>query len=493
MVMIAGLLVLVACESELEPEPVFTREQLLNPETCKECHVDHYNEWSGSMHAYASKDPVFLAMNKRGQEEANLGDFCVQCHAPMAVREKVITDFGDLSNVPDHLQGVTCYFCHNATDVGLPHNNANITLANDLTMRGALGNPTNPGVHGVLQGRSPHHDPRKPESSVMCGTCHDIVTPNGTHFERTLAEYESSVFATSANDYDRQSCQDCHMTKRRLARSAAPGFTGMTTPRYTTPHLWPAVDVALTDFPNQAAMRSAVERCELQSRSISFFSADEGQPNAPWSPGEPYRFTIGIESHAGHAMPSGTSNDRRMWLEVIAVNAAGQEYWWSGRIADDELEESDVPNPKQGDQLCMFRNRFVTAEGKPAHMFWDAVGEPSAQSKLIPAPTTSVAGSHTGFCYYSTERFVTPPAKLKLRLRMRPMGFDVLQDLVDSGHLDPAVIAKMPTFTVAQREITYDPVTRGWNGINVELTDASCVEYECLLDPQSKECTESME
>src|SRR3954447_6222981 len=70
-----------------DPSPMLTPEQLLDPESCKGCHPSHYEEWSSSMHAYASSDPVFLAMNKRGQEEAQLGDFCVQCHAPMAVRE----------------------------------------------------------------------------------------------------------------------------------------------------------------------------------------------------------------------------------------------------------------------------------------------------------------------------------------------------------------------------------------------------------------------
>ena len=52
---------------------------------CKDCHPKHYTQWSGSMHAYASDDPVFVAMNKRGQREAQLGSFCLQCHAPMAV------------------------------------------------------------------------------------------------------------------------------------------------------------------------------------------------------------------------------------------------------------------------------------------------------------------------------------------------------------------------------------------------------------------------
>src|SRR5262245_36528104 len=74
--------------------PSKTREELVDSRTCMECHEDHYREWSGSMHAYASDDPVFLAMNARGQRETDgeLGDFCVQCHAPMALREGATTD-----------------------------------------------------------------------------------------------------------------------------------------------------------------------------------------------------------------------------------------------------------------------------------------------------------------------------------------------------------------------------------------------------------------
>src|SRR5262245_2570979 len=68
------------------PPPAATlgKSALMNPETCAECHPKHYDEWSRSMHAYASDDPLFVAMNARGQREANIGPFCVKCHAPMA-------------------------------------------------------------------------------------------------------------------------------------------------------------------------------------------------------------------------------------------------------------------------------------------------------------------------------------------------------------------------------------------------------------------------
>lgn len=485
-----GVLLLSACDTEPAAPQRLAREQLLDPETCKDCHINHYNEWSASMHAYASRDPVFRAMNKRGQEEANLGDFCVKCHAPMAVVENAISDFGDLTTVPDHLQGVTCYFCHNVTGVGEAHNNANLTLANDDIMRGALGNPKDPGVHGVLQSKSAFHDRRKTESAIMCGTCHDIVTPNGTHLERTLAEWKESLFAnTDPKAYSFQSCSDCHMDDELTARPAAPGFDGVSA-RTNHSHLFPAVDVALTpDRPFQAAMRSAVERCELQQRSISYFEVTEGTGSSGWMPGEPYAFTVRLETQAGHAQPSGVANDRRMWLEVVAISG-GREVWWSGRIDDHELEEGPGANPDEdAAQLCMFRARFKDAQGQPAHMFWDAVGEPGG--KVLPVPKTATPGGHTEECTYQIGTLFQPPDKLKFRLRMRPMGLDVLQDLADSGHLDPSIIANMPTFTMYEREDTFDPARRTW--VKGRLPDSDCNEWKCLIDEASPDCVQYRE
>ena len=137
----------LACPTEPPPEeptPVKTLsiEELQDPKSCKACHQQHYEEWSASMHAYASEDPVFLAMNKRGQRETNgeLGSFCVQCHAPMALRTGATTDGLNLETLPSHLQGVTCYFCHSVTGVEGTHNNP-LTLADDGVMRGGITDP----------------------------------------------------------------------------------------------------------------------------------------------------------------------------------------------------------------------------------------------------------------------------------------------------------------------------------------------------------------
>src|SRR5262245_18407936 len=129
-----ALLAAFACaEEDTQVRPAFTRAQLLDPKNCADCHPKHYAEWSASMHAYASKDPVFLAMNRRGQEKSGepLAAFCVNCHAPMAVHDGAISDYSQIEALPEHLQGVTCYFCHNAIGVGDEHFNGQIKLAND--------------------------------------------------------------------------------------------------------------------------------------------------------------------------------------------------------------------------------------------------------------------------------------------------------------------------------------------------------------------------
>ncbi len=124
------------------PSRHFTREQLLDAETCRSCHSDHYREWAGSMHAYASQDPVFLAMNRRGQEETHgeLGAFCVRCHAPLALREGATSNGLNLAEVPKALQGVNCYFCHNVDAVEGSHNNP-LRLSGDVTLRAGVKEP----------------------------------------------------------------------------------------------------------------------------------------------------------------------------------------------------------------------------------------------------------------------------------------------------------------------------------------------------------------
>jgi hypothetical protein len=347
------------------------------------------------MHAYASRDPVFIAMNKRGQRETNgeLGDFCVDCHAPMAVRENATTDGLNLDDVPAHLQGVTCYFCHNAVGVG-EHFNNDLELADDTVMRGGVANPPRTNAHGSEY--SSFHDRNHRDSTRLCGSCHDIVTPAGVQLERTFVEYQASLFGTSESGFE--TCNGCHMD-------------------------------------------------------------------------------------------AGSAQDRRMWIELTAYAADDSVLFESGNIADGELEEKPVGDPQHDRSLVMFRDRIFDAHGQPAHMFWEAApsqAHPNGfRSRLLPAITETA----TAHAIDATYQIADPEriARITARLRIRPMGMDVLQDLVDSGDLDPALLAEVPTFTLHGASVEWRPDEPELRSLWPD--DLQCPQaYLCLLDPEAPEC-----
>jgi hypothetical protein len=418
---------------------LLSRAELIDPETCKGCHPKHYQEWSSSMHAYASIDPVFVAMNARGQRETDgeLGDFCVKCHAPMALREGLTRDGTELADLPKAVQGVTCYFCHNAVAVGPEHVNAPIELADDTVMRGGIRNPVDPQVHGAAY--SELHDNGAMAASVMCGACHDVKTPKGVHIERTLKEYRDSIFSIDrSGKMGGDTCLGCHM---RAATHYVAHVPGTALPeRDVHEHRWAAVDVALSDFPDREAHRHATE-CELSADGASVFEVfNDGRGG----------FEVSLETSAGHAQPSGSAQDRRMWLEFVAYDGEGNVMFQSGVIADGESEEWPVGHPKHDSQLWLFRDRLLDADGREVHMFWEAE---QFESYLLPIAVDALT-LHVAKHTYRLPN-MEQPARVEMRLRMRPIGVDVLQALVDSCDLASSVIEEMPTFTLHSTEVEW--------------------------------------
>jgi hypothetical protein len=429
------------------------------------------------MHAYAAQDPVFIAMNQRGQRETKgkLGDFCVRCHAPMAVREKAIADFADLSRVPKSLQGVTCYFCHNAVGTK-EHFNGGVELADDTTMRASLSGAVKPSAHGVAYSR--YHDRDKAESSKLCGSCHDVVTPAGVHIERTFEEYQQSLFSKPDTF---SSCQSCHMDGRKGFAAVYPGAKE----RVVHEHTWPGVDVALSSFPFREAMRTAVESCALPN-SIAYFELQPVASSSDDSPPLPGAFTLKVtlETNAGHRQPSGAAHDRRMWLELVAYDENDAVIFESGTIGDDEVEAVAEDEPGHDANLWMFRDHGRAKDGSEAHMFWDIARYDDKQTPTLPTPASAVVGAHA----LSHVYFIgATPARVVARVRMRPVGMDVLKDLVASGDLKEEVLEEMPTFTVDSREARW-PDPQDPSRYTVEVTTfPDCERHVCMYDPEA--CT----
>ena len=425
-----------ACVDDAPPlaEPL-ADEELLDPAACASCHPGQHAEWSGSMHAYASTDPVFRAMNARGQRETDgaLGDFCVQCHAPMAVRTGATTDGLNLDEVPDHLQGVTCYFCHSVTDVQGIHNNP-LLLADDGIMRGGIADPRPAGAHDSAY--SPWHDRDRLESAQMCGACHDVVLPNGVPLEQSYAQWNDSVYADPEAGIG-LSCNSCHMRGRDGLAAELPG---MPTRRIHS-HAFPAVDVALTPFPHAEEQRRLVQE-ELDRTLFPELCVFED------ALGTQIRVTL-ENAGAGHTFPSGSTKDRRVWVEVIAYRE-GVPIFESGTIEEGEVvREHDDPN------LWDIGEFAYREDGTTAHMFWDVA---RLESTVLPAPVTLDRRDPR---YYETHvsRFydlgALEPDRVTMRVRLRPFGLDVIDDLIASGDLEPGLRERVPTFTLGSTRLEW--------------------------------------
>ena len=417
---------------------------LMDPATCAGCHPDHVQDWRGSMHAYAADDPVFRAMNQRGQRETKgaLGSFCVGCHAPQAVRTGATTDGLNLDAVPQALHGVTCYSCHAVSAVQDTHNNA-LLQADDGLMRGPIADPVASAVHKSAY--APHFDRLRASSSAACGSCHDIVNGHGVDIERTFAEWQGSVFAQGDSGL---TCAGCHMPEAATPRPIA-RVTGAPARAYHA-HDFPAVDVALDDsLPDQANARQQVQSAlnnTLQTALCVLPFGDQAGIRV-----------IVDNVGAGHAWPSGAASDRRLWSEVVAYRG-DQVLYQSGVVPD-----GTAVDPKTDADLWLLRECLFDAAKAPVSMFWDAL---SYSSQVLPAPVTTDPKDPRFYQGHLLQTFPRHPNallsrmpdRITLRLRLQPVGLDVLDDLIASGDLDPGVRARMPTFDLGTEDtLTWTP------------------------------------
>jgi hypothetical protein len=427
----------------------FARDTLLDPTTCKQCHADHYADWSASMHAYASDDPVFRAMNARGQRETNgtLGNFCVKCHAPMAVNEGATTDGLNLDSVPAKLHGVTCFFCHTVESVQGSHDNP-LVLANDVTMRGEYSDPVanaaHPATYSVL------HDRSQLASATMCGACHDIVSPHGAEIERTYIDWQASLFSKDEPGGG-QTCSQCHMEELPQGDGLEPiaQAPNVFARKYHV-HSFLAIDQATnptlpappsTNVPLQQFLDTTV------STALCVVQQD----------GNGAIRVIVDNIAAGHSVTSGSAQDRRFWAEVIAYKA-GTVIYSSGVVP----MGTPVTEVKSDPDLWLIRDCMFDDAGTQVSMFWQAA---SVESNLLPFSTTS---DQTDPAYYRTHivqyyprnQLATLPAapdKITLRLLIQPIGLDVLRDLESTGDLDAGVEAEMPTLVFPEPILTWTP------------------------------------
>jgi hypothetical protein len=456
--------VLCACGDKYEVA------RLEDPNTCKDCHPKHFAQWSGSMHAYASDDPVFVAMNKRGSREAQLGTFCIQCHAPMTVAlhpEK--TDYSDFdpASLPPAERGITCFFCHNVDSVKADHNNG-LVLAMDQTMHGGAKNPVDNPAHDALYDGSLMAGASVNNKSMLCGSCHDIITPAGVPLERSFEEFKTTIFYNDPSAL--VSCARCHMKPSKDVIADAPGISVVARDNGFHDHGFPAIDTAVTPFPNLDVQAAGIADILNPAIGIKGPTPVSGKAPGGICLDPPGTLTVRMDTfNVGHNFPSGASQDRRVWLEVIAYDAANAVVFSSGVVPDD-MDPEDLGDPiidcvdaNPINQHCSgFWDRMFKSDGSTAHFFWDVATETGAALKPPVTLTFSdPAYDHSTTVKFSVTGLFSQIDHISARVRVRPFPYATLRELVASGDLDPMFAAQLKTLQTTGATKTWELATKG--------------------------------
>ncbi len=347
--------------------------------SCASCHgnydhaVEPWFNWGGSAMGQAARDPLFLACVAVAEQDApSVGDLCLRCHTPGGWQEgRSVDTGGGLLTAKDRF-GVQCDFCHRFVDhtyvpgVSPPEDQEVLAHIDPLPLQYGNGQfvsdpaPVRRGpyadaiaAHAFLE--SPYH-----RSANLCGVCHDVSNPvfvrvGGTVYapnafdeehpdmnlrnmfpiERTFSEWSRSEYATSGV-YAPQfagnkpggvvsTCQDCHMrdvTGKGAVQTSAPvrndlGLHDLMGGNTFLP------DIVDDFYPGEVNVQ---QLAAASARAIHMLELAATLTATPTATG----ITVRVTNETGHKLPSGYPEGRRIWVNVRAIDAAGQTVFESG-------------------------------------------------------------------------------------------------------------------------------------------------------------------
>lgn len=356
-----------------------------DPQTCGACHPKHLEEWRGSVMHYAAVSPVFNAFELTIQKltdgavapNGEQPNFCIECHSPTGVFNGELPDFVDdssarpardsLSDVS--LEGLSCDFCHTVTgpDIAgslLQDGIANMSL--EFAPSDVKVGPINDPVENAYHASTGSEFLR---SSEFCGGCHDVRIPKpdvltGEPFQRLenlFTEWFNGPYNSEDNPHGRVvRCQDCHMSLYPMTEPGVfPAMTlGVGTDVSQRPHAlhsFTAVSLPFIDdprFPNVDTdavdewgyPKGQRQRREQMLRAACTITLDATPDRlSPDADVIPIRVTV-TNVGAGHRVPSGFSQERQVWVELVVRDDVGVIYE-SGYLRDKAHPETGELEP----------------------------------------------------------------------------------------------------------------------------------------------------
>ncbi|RMF89052.1 MAG: hypothetical protein D6733_07235, partial [Methanobacteriota archaeon] len=355
-----------ADEEPLHTSPVFLpgtqphdiKQAIASPEVCEGCHGNYeeyapYDTWGGSMMSFAAMDPLFLALNAIANRDlegvVEVGDYCLRCHAPAPWLEGRSEPVDGSNLTEQDLEiGVSCDFCHRMVD---PLTNEGRELSRpDTTVHGNAQYVVTP----VYERRGPYDDAEAPHptsysefhtKSEICGTCHDIYNPVydlETPVETTYSEWKYSAYAEEGVE-----CQDCHMQPVK-GYAAYSGTAKLRDNVYKHELVggssWmPDVLLWMRDKGYVSFDEERVEALQRTKVLAVEMLRSAARLDVEASGG---RLKIKVTNLAGHKLPTGYPEGRRMWLNVRFYDAQGNLIKESGAYDDGTGELAHDPELK---------------------------------------------------------------------------------------------------------------------------------------------------
>lgn len=385
--------------------PIFKSADYTQPETCGTCHAEIYRQWSGSMMNFAFEDALYRGMHEQGGRETGgaTDTFCSACHSPIGTFSGEVPpiDGPQVSDIAK--KGVQCDFCHTvaaATGIG----NYSFQPDPGPVKRGPYADSVSTfhrSAYSELYTRSD-----------FCGMCHDLIHPgNQLLLEGTYTEWKNSPQAAQGLQ-----CQDCHMTP-------GPGMAELTTAATGGP---PRAKVFTHQFVggNATSLAGPDHRTMAADMLKGAATIAIVAPQAA-APGKTLPLEVQVKNDgAGHYLPTGITEVREMWLEIIVTDAGGRELYRSGGLQEDG--EAD-PQAKQ------YHVEFADADGNPTVKPWSAASI-IRDNRIAPGAT-------------DTQRFdislpadAVMPLTVQATLHYRSASPSLVRELISTGSIDLPVI-----------------------------------------------------
>jgi len=384
------------------------------PEYCKSCHSLFFQQWDQAMmsdaytHHWDEIEYFDLAVPHAeidpNMKEAQEG--CNGCHTPLAYMADNLPPPRPDENSRAN-ESVSCEACHLIQGYyGEEPYNHNYIIEPGQTKYTSRKGETQSPVHEI-ETTEIHSE------AEFCAICHNEMSPFGTWVKSTYTELKDGPYYEEG-----VMCQDCHMTK-------APAKTAKMGTKYK--------DAKLHLF------HGAHDKGKLNGVVEIRITPDIREA----VPGEPVIYTIALfNQKTGHKFPTGSVEDRILWLHVEAVDEKGNIYHlpvdkkgFEGEeytIAGEELAYQDLAIPLQlenfeglrredvpaGDRI--FRMPFFDPLGRMTIMQWntDSLG---VDYRLGPRETKLETYTFNVPYDIATGK-LTVRAEMKYRLLVKPVG-----------------------------------------------------------------------